>query len=458
MEQVLESGLSQAKQANVSYVDLWVVELEEKEVSVVNGVSDLRTAKMAGLCVRVLSQGRWGFASGPLCGSSSVDRITNAALINARFALSSLGPVRLSQSVPILAEWEGSCLKDPFAMPDSQVAELLQAADNSMNIDGITQRLAFMHFRSEHRHYINSEGTRISHRSTLTGGGIRAMATGKGELLQRSWPCPGGSFAGRGYEYIEELDLPGHAADISREAVSLGQAPVCPEEVRDLIIAGPQLAMHIHYSCGRRAQLGIPGCFPPQEIGTHRFGSPRISIIADASVPGGAGSFGYDYEGVKAQSFPIIQEGKFINYLSGREQAASIGRPSSGAMRAAFLDAPIPSMTNLVLQPDSGSLKGLCSGTERGILLTAPRAFTYDSSVQEYVAQAELGWLIEDGEITQMVKNPIYKGNSTAFWSGCDAVAGLEQQEYYGIMDGSLPVGHLVVPVRIRGVKVGAGI
>jgi len=65
-----------------------------------------------------------------------------------------------------------------------------------------------------------------------------------------------------------------------------------------------------------------------------KYGSDIVNIYADATVPGGLGSFGYDDEGVKAQRSPIVKEGVHVGYLTSRETAPVIGQRSNGTMRA----------------------------------------------------------------------------------------------------------------------------
>ncbi len=57
-----------------------------------------------------------------------------------------------------------------------------------------------------------------------------------------------------------------------------------------------------------------------------RYGSDLIDIVADATAPGGMGTFGWDDEGVAAQAVPLVQGGIFVGYLSSRETAPRIGR------------------------------------------------------------------------------------------------------------------------------------
>ena len=58
-----------------------------------------------------------------------------------------------------------------------------------------------------------------------------------------------------------------------------------------------------------------------------RYGSDLVDIVADATAPGGMGTFGWDDEGVAAQAVPLVKDGIFVGYLSSRETAPRIGPP-----------------------------------------------------------------------------------------------------------------------------------
>lgn len=438
------------------YAELTAVEIEEKKLRMQNSLLASSGNKEAGISVRLIAAGRWGFAAGPAASKTAVRKLVKAALEGARVSPPPAFPVGLSTIIPAQGSWTGPCAIDPFAIPDSQLADILRAADRAMDIEGIGQRYGSLHFRREHKCYVNSEGSSNRQVFTLSGGGICALSFGEGEIQQRSWPSPGGSYCGRGYEYIEELALPGHGRQVSQEAVALTKSPPCPQEALDLVLTGSLLASQVHYTLGYRLQLGTLGAVHPRQAPRLRLGSPAVTIHADAALPGGAGSFGFDAEGAKAQSFPLIEKGRIVSFLSGRETAAAVGCFSSGSMRSgSWLNPPVPWMINIILQPGTCSLAELAGGIERGILLDTPRSFGVSPSLRGFAAQAELGWMIEDGVITHMVKNPFYRGNSKAFWSGCDAAASVAHQKTLGLMDKGIAVGHSVVPVRIRGVRVG---
>ena len=108
----------------------------------------------------------------------------------------------------------------------------------------------------------------------------------------------------------------------------------------------------------------------PDKLNELKYGSDLVNIVADATLPNGLGSFGYDDEGVPAQRFDIIREGVFRNYLMDRETAAMLGMASNGTSRAyGWNHIPMIRMTNISLTPGSGSLEDLISEVDDGLYL-----------------------------------------------------------------------------------------
>ena len=105
------------------------------------------------------------------------------------------------------------------------------------------------------------------------------------------------------------------------------------------------------------------------------YGSELVTIVADATAPGGLGTFGWDDEGVAAQAVPLIQNGRFVGYLSSRETAPRVGRASGGAMRAdGWNRIPLIRMTNVNMLPVPGmSLDDIVADTDDGLYLDQPQ-------------------------------------------------------------------------------------
>ena len=90
----------------------------------------------------------------------------------------------------------------------------------------------------------------------------------------------------------------------------------------------------------------------PGDRGSLKYASPLVSITADATLPGGLGTFGFDDEGVPAQRVPVIVDGIFQNFLTSRETAAVVDQSSNGTSRAdGWSHLPLIRMTNISIEP-----------------------------------------------------------------------------------------------------------
>lgn len=171
-----------------------------------------------------------------------------------------------------------------------------------------------------------------------------------------------------------------------------------------------------------------------EKQGNFRYGSPEVNIVADATIPGANGSFGYDDDGVPAQKTTIVDQGIFTNYLTSRETAGEVGQVSNGANRAVNWNRiPLVRMTNINLEPGDYSLDEIIKNTKHGIYMDLNRSYSIDDRRYNFQFGTEVGWEIEDGSIKRMVKNPTYTGNTPEFWNSCDAIAGRDEWKVWGI-------------------------
>ena len=147
--------------------------------------------------------------------------------------------------------------------------------------------------------------------------------------------------------------------------------------------------------------------------------------MADATAPGGLGTFGWDDEGVAAQSVPLVRGGVFVGYLSSRETAPRIGRRSGGAMRAdGWNRIPLIRMTNVNLLPQPGMrLADIIADTDDGLYLVTNRSWSIDDRRLNFQFATELAYEITGGKLGRLYRNPTYTGITPEFWGRCDAVA-----------------------------------
>jgi TldD protein len=459
------------------YADVRLVRTQSERLSTRNGVVDQTDSQDSeGIGVRVRVGGAWGFAGVRGTDKASAEAALERALVVAASQPVSKG-VPLTEEPPAVGSYESPGERDPFEVPVEDKLAILWAADAGLRTEPkVAVSVTRFQAVRVHKLFASTEGALCEQVLTECGGGISAVAVDGDESQIRSFPTShGGHMEQAGYERFLLLDLAGEAPRVAEEAVALLHAPACPSESTTLILAGEQLGAQLHESVGhaveldrvlgREASYAGTSFVPPDGIGTLRFGSDHVNVTADATYPGGLGSYRWDDEGVEGHATAIVREGVLAGFLSSRETAAEIGLDrSGGCMRAdGFARQPIVRMTNVNLDPgEAGTLADLVADTERGLLIDTNRSWSIDERRLHFQFEGEAGWEIRNGEVGRLVRNPSYAGVTPGFWAGCDAVCSASEWQLTALLDcgkgepgQTMHVSHGSAPARFRDVEVG---
>ena len=477
-ETLLRRMITHLKRRGAAYAEARTVHRLHESLAVENGqVKNVSLSTDAGVGLRVLVGGSWGFACTPQRMASAWRRAADEALAIARASAGlNRHAVRLTPLSPQRGTYTTSCEVDPFTVSLAKKLDYLFWASQVLQEGPHIQRaIVLLDFYRTEKRLVTTEGTDVAQTVIESGAMVEAVAHGGGEVQRRSYPnSHHGAHAQGGYEYVKSLDLVGGAAQIRQEVAALLRAKEPRPGPTTIILDSSQLALQIHESCGHPVELDrvqgtelsyAGGSFlTTDKRGRFRYGSPLVNIVADSTVQGGVGTFGFDDEGVPAARHDIIKDGLFVGYLSSRESAAKAGlRSSSGAMRAESWNVPpLVRMTNVNLEPGTAALDALIRETKRGYLLSTNKSWSIDDQRLNFQFSTEIGWEIAGGRLGRVVKNPIYTGITPRFWGGCTGIAHRSQWKLWGIPNcgkgeptQSMHVGHGTAPARFANVLVG---
>jgi TldD protein len=477
MLDVARQAVEAAKAAGADYADGRVVADDSESITVRNQeMEGIDRSASEGIGIRVLVNGYWGFAATARLEPAEIERTAALAVGIARAASRlPMDPIRLAETEPATGTWHSPMQDDPFNIPlEEKVALLMEATRRMQGIEGLAFAEGGIDLFRRHTWLATSEGTAIEQTTVHSGAGIEATALGDGEMQRRSYPNSfRGHISAAGWEHVQKLGLIEEAERTATEAVELLRAPECPSEVTTLVLDSGQVELQVHESIGHPVELdrvlGMEEAYAgssfvrPEDRGSLRYASDLVSITADATLPGGLGSFGWDDEGVPAQRTPIIVDGIFTDFISSRETASAIGVVSSGAMRAdGWQNLPLIRMTNISIEPREGTLADIIADTGDGVFMSTNTSWSIDDKRVNFQFGCEIGWRIRGGKLVEMYRNPNYTGITTEFWRSCDAVGGREDWTLWGTPNcgkgqpGQIArVGHGAAPARFRGVQVG---
>ncbi|HZY71218.1 MAG TPA: TldD/PmbA family protein [Thermoplasmata archaeon] len=483
MEDLLRVALAAAGRSSaIVYADARVIAPYRYEhLAVRNGAaSSLTSTTRAAVGVRVRTRKAWGFAAATGVARSDARAVAAQAVALARAAdRSAPGDLPVTdERGPDHGTYRSPVGEDPFALSVEQKLELLTEAERALHAGPeVKSGLATFQAWSEEKWFASSEGS--SYRSTIVhvGAGVDATAVGGGEVQRRSAPTSfGGDFRQAGFEFIRTLDLPEVAARTGREAVELLTAPACPTATTTIVLASDQCALQVHESVGHATELdrisgmeaGYAGTsfLAPTDLGRLRYGSRQMQIVADATEPGGLGTFGWDDEGIEARRRPLVTDGVLSGFLTSRETAARIGEArSGGTVRAeGALRLPLIRMTNIDLQPGDHTFDELLEGVTDGVFFLTNRSWSIDDKRLNFQFGTQVGRRIEHGSLGALVRNPIYSGSTPEFWASMDAVGDRSTWHLWGVPNCGkgqpsqvARVGHGAPAARFRDVRVRGG-
>jgi TldD protein len=477
MRELTSRALDTATALGATYADVRVVRQLEEAITIKSGrLEGVAGGENEGFGVRVLVDGAWGFAASHSLSTAEADRVAAEAIRIARASATALRtPVRLDDRPPARGRYETPVAEDPFTVPlEDKLADLMAADEALRRVDGIAWTESMYAAQRDEKTFAASDGSYTEQVITHVGAGLEANVIDGDEHQRRSYPDNGGLWASAGYEHVRAMDLAGNAERIADEARQLIAAPPLPAGVRTIVLHPSQLYMQVHESCGHPTELdrafGTEASYAgtsfltPDMLGTFRYGSDLCDIVADATVAGGLGSFGWDDEGVAAQSVPLIREGMFVGYLSSRETAPRIGRRSGGAMRAdGWNRIPLIRMTNVNLLPKPGmSFDDIVADTDDGLLFETNRSWSIDDRRLNFQFGTEMCREIKGGKVGKVYRNATYTGITYELWRSMDAVGDASSWRMWGTPNCGKGepgqtghVGHGVSGARFRNVRVG---
>lgn len=435
MKELACLAIDTVRSRGATYGDIRIIYDRSQTVATRNGqVSSIGKEETLGFGIRVIANGSWGFAYSSKINKDEIARVAKQA-VDIAVASSKVmkDPVKLAPEPAYETRWQSPYIINPFDVRDETKLDMLMKIDEILRKNKkIVAAETFMDFIEETQYFMSTEGSWIIQNLLRSGAGYSATAVGNNDQQERSFTPV---FKQTGYEMIGNIGLLEKAERVREEAVELLTCPDLPNGKKTLIITGDQLALQIHESVGHATELdrvlGFEANYAgrsfatPEKMGNFIYGSNIVNIVADATLPTGLGTYGFDDDGVAAQRWHIIQNGILQSYMINRETAPMIGlNRSKGANRAeGFRHIPITRMTNLSLLPGDWEVDDMIKETKDGILMDKNRCWSIDQHRLNFQFGVEYAYEIKNGKKGKVFKNANYQGITPHFWATCDAIA-----------------------------------
>jgi len=448
-------GVDAARAAGASYADVRLSHTRLRGFRAdVRSIGD-RESMVVG--ARALVNGYWGFASGPVWSPDEMARLGREAVHQAK--ANTLGDSRVVElaPTPVVADghWVMPVEIDPFEISPFEIVDHLRGLDYFVGrFPNFGATINGCEFHVQEKAFASSDGSyctqRIYRSSGAFGVRLRRKAIDLSGSLDRLTPV------GMGWElytgqpvrdYIEQLvaeveedaKLPMRPVDVGRYDT------VCDAwSVAELVDATLGRATELDTALGYEANAGGTSYLndPLAMLGTYKVGPAGITVTANRSEKGGAGTTKWDDEGVAPEDFALVKDGVLADFQTTRESAGWIadfygkrGSPvrSHGCASApSALEVPLTHVPNLTLTSgrEARDFNASVAAVKKGI---AVRAMQVDMDFQHVTGLATgRVYEIKDGKRVARLNGAGFLFRATDLWKSLAALGGPASVRRFG--------------------------
>lgn len=370
-------------------------------------VDAFERANEAGAGLRVMSEGRMGFAFTTDFSDEALKALAEAAATNGRnvepdpfqviprAARASFGPVNIY---------------DPelVALSEREKIDRVKAMEQeAFAVDGRIKRIrkAQAGFSESETVIMNTLGAEVSYKGTACSASIEVVAEENGEA-QAGWDFDVSRF----YRKLDIEEIGRRAARralglLGARGIETVKAPVVIEwhvAVEFLSILASGLSAE-NVQKGRSLFMGRLG----EEVL-----SPGITIYDDGLLDGGLGTAAADDEGVPMKRKTVIEKGRLLMFLHNSYTAKKDGTVSTGnCVRGGFKGLPGVGVTNLYIEAGGRSLDELLAAAGEGLFVTEVMGGHTANPISGDFSVGATGFWIEKGKVSYPVREVTIAGN-----------------------------------------------
>jgi len=458
-DELIRSVLSEATRHGADDADLYF----EHSISTAVGLSDRQVNRAhttidLGMGVRVVLGDQVGYAFTEDLRPSSLRKAAATASEIARHASAHppVGPcklvlpdyypvsrhwsdVDLSERVPLVRKWEAAAFdRDPrvhkvqVSLADTDKHVLIARADGTVVGDYRPMTRAFLSITAVDGDTRESGAYNVAARQDLSY-----------------------------YDEARQQRLVEHSVDRALRSLDAGSPPAGEMPV---VLAAGSSGILLHEAIGH----GMEADFNRKAISIYsdkmdkRIAPDDVTIVDDGTLPGARGSINCDDEASPTEKTVLVDRGTLRSYLHDRISARHYGvDPTGSGRRESFRHPVLPRMRATYMEAGSHSPQDIIRSVKKGLYCETFANGSVQIGAGDFAFYVRHGYLIEDGKLTQPVKDVNLIGNGPKVLESIEMVGDdleIDEGGWTCGKDGQgVPVSQGMPTVKVANLSVGGG-
>ena len=424
MENLAQAAIDAALKTGVSFADVRIENSTTTIIELNDGITRQSMAsRMKGAGIRAFIDGAWAFAQ---TTNLTREGMKETAESVARLAMATRKNVgeRFSIDGPIYEDKVKLKVKRPFeSVSIDEKMRFVQMIDNqAREFDHriVSTRTIYGELTSE-LYVANSLGTRVYLQNAIPR--IISVPTAKDGANRQRFQQ---SISLRsGFEEMETEAAQNIGVTAAKLAIDLLSSKAAEGGIYDVVVDPALNGVVTHEAFGHAAEADnwISHSTVLEDKINEEVGPEYLSISDDPTLAGMRGSTEYDWEGTKTRKRYLVKDGVLTDLLNSLETSSRLGLEPNGAARSqSYMYVPQPRMSNTFMEPRDWEIDELIEDTKSGILLCSFNYGYTQSAKGQFMFQASHGYMIENGERGNMVRDVSLAGNILDILARVDAI------------------------------------
>lgn len=405
-QELIERTLGAALHTGADFAEVYAEDKRNTSVALDDGrVEQVTSGRDRGVGIRVIKGDTTGFAHTSDLSESGLREAAGAA---AAAASQGDGGTRTVALTPRDVAAVNTIDTFPDDVAKVRKVELMQRIDEAARSAGseIVQVSAGYGDSRKRVLIANSDGllahddvVRVLARISVVAAGDTGMQTGFQSMGQTV-----------GWEAFDSIDVEELARDAARQAIVKLRARPAPSGAMPVVIENGTGGVLFHEACGHglEADHVAKGASVYRDKIGELVASPMVTLVDDGTMATEWGTIAIDDEGHPTRRNVLIEDGVLVDYMWDHVRCRKEDRaPSGNGRRQSYMHLPMVRMTNTFVMNGPDDPADIVASTDRGVYVSHLGGGSVNTATGDFVFGMNEAYLIENGEITE----PLREGN-----------------------------------------------
>jgi TldD protein len=425
LQDIADKIIKYLDQKKVQYCDVRADQQIKKSALIENDeIEHITDNENKGVGVRLIKNGTWSFCS--ITNPNSFDEIKNIldnTIKNSDYRNIDNKKIKLHSNPVNKREINFPVLKKP------EIEELIKIGFECNKIISDTPKIIKSITNASHtvnsKYFTNSEGSEIL--QNFTDVIMEMVATAHESGQTQSVNITEG---GRGGLELITNKIQQSAKEISKKASELIYAKPVKEEKATVVMNPDFVSLLTHEILGHPSEadrvLGkemawAGGAWWKGKIG-EKIGSEKLNVFDDPTIKESLGWYYFDDEGVETKKTNLVEKGVLKNHMQNRETSEIFNTIPTGNMRATnYRFMPLIRMACTCIGNGDQNVNEIIKDVKNGYYISNMKVPSIDMNRYNWNISCQYAQKIENGEITDLLRDVIVMGTAPEFFNSIDA-------------------------------------